>query len=161
MQSGVLLLDPSGKILSLNQAARELLRSVEGLAAGDGMLTFTTLPSAEGDTLLQRRDGGPPLKVWVTPLSNGNPATSHLVVTLTPTALTQEERKKILVERFNLTAAEIRLAEKVLEGCNATRAAQSLGVTIHTVRTYLKRLYAKTGVCSQAGLVRILLRALE
>lgn len=44
-------------------------------------------------------------------------------------------------------------------GRTPKEAAEELGVTIHTVRTYLKRLYIKLGVKSQAMLVRKLMQA--
>jgi DNA-binding CsgD family transcriptional regulator len=59
---------------------------------------------------------------------------------------------------FRLTKAEARLVEQLLQGRTPVEAAEALGVTIHTVRTYLKRLYVKLGVKSQAMLVRKLLQ---
>lgn len=60
---------------------------------------------------------------------------------------------------FRLTKAEVRLVEQLLLGRTPKEAAEELGVTIHTVRTYLKRLYIKLGVKSQAMLVRKLMQA--
>lgn len=59
---------------------------------------------------------------------------------------------------FHLTNAEARLVEQLLMGKTPAEAAVSLGVSIHTVRTYLKRLYLKLGVKSQALLMRKLLQ---
>jgi DNA-binding CsgD family transcriptional regulator len=62
---------------------------------------------------------------------------------------------------FGLTPAEARVAEEVLDGRRPAQAAQHANVTIYTVRTYLKRLYAKTGTHTQASLLRVLLKAME
>lgn len=65
----------------------------------------------------------------------------------------------VLKEAFRLTRAELRLSEQLLLGKTPAEAAAALGVTIHTVRTYLKRLYHKVGARSQATLVRKLMQA--
>lgn len=59
---------------------------------------------------------------------------------------------------FRLTRAETRLVEQLLQGRRPAEAARELEVTIHTVRTYLKRLYGKLGVKSQAMLVQKLMQ---
>lgn len=65
---------------------------------------------------------------------------------------------RLLQAVFNLTRAETRLVEQLLQGRRPAEAARELEVTIHTVRTYLKRLYGKLGVKSQAMLVQKLMR---
>jgi DNA-binding CsgD family transcriptional regulator len=67
----------------------------------------------------------------------------------------------VLASVFKFTPAEVRLAEQVIQGHSPLQSAENLGVTIHTVRTYLKRLYHKAGVRTQAGLVRALMKAIE
>lgn len=157
MQTGVLLLDPTGKVISLNAAARELLPRTEGLVLGDGTLAFEPL-AGQSPALVNRKDGHPPLKVRVAMLCDGSPEASHVVVTLVP-AGDVSARRTLLASRFNFTPAEVRLAEAVIEGHNPVSIAEFLGLTLHTVRSYLKRLYAKTGVRNQAGLVRVLMRS--
>jgi len=49
----------------------------------------------------------------------------------------------------------------MIAGKTPAEAAVAIGVTIHTVRTYLKRLYHKVGVRTQATLVRTLLQTLQ
>ena len=45
-----------------------------------------------------------------------------------------------------------------LEGFDLRRAADRLGVAVHTVRTHLRLVFEKTNTHRQAELVRILLR---
>ncbi len=156
MQTGVLLLDTTGKVLSLNAVARELLPRTEGLLLEDGKLALDPL-APEPPTTVQRKDGHPPLKLRMAVLCDDSPKASHVVVTLVP-AGDPTARRALLAGRFNLTPAETRMAETVIEGHSPAKIAELLGITLHTVRTYLKRLYGKTGVRNQAGLVRILIR---
>ncbi|QDZ07850.1 helix-turn-helix transcriptional regulator [Sphingomonas panacisoli] len=59
--------------------------------------------------------------------------------------------------RFNLTAAEGRLATAIAEGQSLREAADRIGVSVHTVRAQLSAVFAKTGTRRQADLVRLLL----
>ena len=64
----------------------------------------------------------------------------------------------LLRRLYGLTRAEARLAALLLQGRDLPEAGAELGVTLHTVRTHLKAVLAKTGAARQAELVRILLR---
>ncbi|MDR3718090.1 MAG: LuxR C-terminal-related transcriptional regulator [Bryobacteraceae bacterium] len=70
----------------------------------------------------------------------------------------QAELLSFVRKRYALTSAETRVAVEVAEGCKPSEIAQRLGLSIHTVRSHLKRIFLKTGVHSQAGLVRALLQ---
>lgn len=158
---GIVLLDPAGRVISLNLAAKKLLAATNSTVFDvDGRWA---LPVESPGTVaeLPRTHGLPPLRMWTTSLSNGKPETSHFVVTVSPASLDQESRREILRRRFEFTPAELRLAEQLMDGQNPARAALNLGVSIHTVRTYMKRLYRRTGERTQATLVRALLQALQ
>lgn len=68
---------------------------------------------------------------------------------------------KLVPRRFGLTAAESRLAAKLLQGLTVTDAAQELGVTTNTARSYLKNIFSKTGAKRQADLLHLLTNATE
>ncbi|WP_244513119.1 MULTISPECIES: helix-turn-helix transcriptional regulator [unclassified Ensifer] len=57
-----------------------------------------------------------------------------------------------------LTPAEIRIASGVAAGLTLKEMSQANGVSYETIRTQLKSIYAKTGVNSQAALVKLLMR---
>lgn len=59
---------------------------------------------------------------------------------------------------FGLTGAEQRLLEKLLNGSDVRRAAEALNVSIHTARTQLKSMLAKTGRKSQGQLLTLATR---
>lgn len=52
---------------------------------------------------------------------------------------------------FGLTEAEGRVAYQLMCGRTAEKTSQELGVSLETVRTHIKRAYAKLGVSSREG----------
>lgn len=61
------------------------------------------------------------------------------------------------IERLGLTAAETRIATRLVDGRSPREIAAELGVGVSTVRTHLARIFAKTGTSRQAELVSFLL----
>jgi DNA-binding CsgD family transcriptional regulator len=59
---------------------------------------------------------------------------------------------------LGLTAAELRVAERVAEGETPAAIAADLALSVHTVRSHMKRLFSKARVHNRAGLVRALLQ---
>ncbi len=114
---------------------------------------------AEGVLRLPLRPEGAEFLVWITPMMNGAAHPSYRLITLFEPGRRQELQRGVLAGAFRFTPAELRLAMELVNGKTPRQAAEILGVTIHTIRTYLKRLYAKTDVRSQAQLVRVLIRA--
>ncbi|MGJ5818543.1 helix-turn-helix transcriptional regulator [Paludibaculum fermentans] len=110
---------------------------------------------------IERSAGQAPLLAWVTPMVNGAPTPKFRAVALVDPARRQLTASATLEATFRFTKAEMRLAEQMMNGKSPAEAAQALGITIHTVRTYLKRLYHKAGVRTQATLVRRLLQAAQ
>lgn len=63
---------------------------------------------------------------------------------------------QLLTGLFDLTPAEARLAAAMAEGKALAEAARGAGVTVKTARTYLERIFAKTGTHRQADLLALL-----
>ena len=63
---------------------------------------------------------------------------------------------RLALER-RLTPAETRLARCLASGATLRNAAEQLGVSINTVRSQLRQIFAKTGTSRQAALMRLLL----
>jgi diguanylate cyclase (GGDEF)-like protein len=77
-------------------------------------------------------------------------------VIITPIAAIHQTNKALLRNLFDLSAAETRVAEEVLNGRNTRQIAGNLGVSPETIRTHLKKIFAKTAVQTQAQLVSLL-----
>jgi DNA-binding CsgD family transcriptional regulator len=157
----LVIIKENGEILAMNPAARRLLRPDETARIaelaldGDGpMAEGRLIHWAEGDN---RR----PRLLWVTPMTNGTPASQYRAVTICDVYPSEEVSAEILVSLFRFTRAEIRLAQQILAGRTPAESAERMSVTIHTVRTYLKRLYLKTGVKTQSAFVRKLLHCTQ
>lgn len=111
-------------------------------------------PPGGGPWKVPGQPGRPPYLAWLTPLRNGNQGAHYHVLTIYDPEHGVENSRECLLAAYRFTRAEMRLVEQLLAGRTPVEAAQTLGVTIHTVRTYLKRLFQKVGVKSQATLVR-------
>jgi DNA-binding CsgD family transcriptional regulator len=55
--------------------------------------------------------------------------------------------------RWALTVAEVRVVRGLATGLSPSEIADSLGLSVHTIRTHLKRAMVKAAVHSQAALV--------
>lgn len=79
-----------------------------------------------------------------------------LVVVTTPKRSALVPSPTILTGLFDLTPAEARLASALTTGKSLKTAAAESGVTFGTARTYLDRIYRKTGTHQQSQLVSLL-----
>jgi len=69
------------------------------------------------------------------------------------------DRCEQLGQLFDLIPSEARLALALSRGMSIAEAADELGLTVESARTYSKRIYAKTGARGQADLVRFIHRS--
>jgi DNA-binding CsgD family transcriptional regulator len=61
----------------------------------------------------------------------------------------------ILTALFDLAPSEAKLAARLAMGSSVSETAAELGVTVKTARTYLERVFAKTGTHRQSDLIRL------
>lgn len=64
----------------------------------------------------------------------------------------------LMCRQYGLTRLEAQLVAHLVDGDDLAEIAGKLHLSIHTVRAYLKRIFAKTGANRQATLVRLVLR---
>ncbi|MEZ5564124.1 MAG: helix-turn-helix transcriptional regulator [Gammaproteobacteria bacterium] len=95
-----------------------------------------------------------PLRAACGMVSSRRPAVALFVTDRKPTARVQPG---ILQTQFGLSRAEARLAAELLAGETLAQAGITLCVSINTVRTQLRAIFAKTGTERQADLVRLLM----
>ena len=81
------------------------------------------------------------------------------------TIVDPEHRRELPVERltqvFGLTPAEARVAAALSQGDRLEEIAASGGVTVGTMRSQLKAIFAKTGATTQAVLVGLVAQVLR
>jgi DNA-binding CsgD family transcriptional regulator/PAS domain-containing protein len=182
LTTGVVLLDDQGRILTTNREADRLLRQKDGLCASrytisaanqqdtqqlHGMIAGAAKMArgegiaAGGFLALPRPSGKRPLSVLVAPLGRHAFApgirTPAVVVFVTDPERMPESPPDALSRLYELTAAESRLAELLMQGETVVRAAERLSISHNTARTHLQRIYQKTGTTHQSALVRVLL----
>lgn len=158
--AGVILLRDHASPLATNESGSRFLQAPEWSRIQEE-LRHRTQNGADGAVFaFARTHGQPPWIIWLTKLSDGSVTLKGWYLC----CIFDSERRTevslgVLREAFRLTHAELRLVEQLLLGKTPAEAAQALGVTIHTIRTYLKRLYHKVGARTQATLVRTLIQA--
>jgi DNA-binding CsgD family transcriptional regulator len=103
---------------------------------------------------------GPPLVVHILPLKRDAHdlfSGGDLLVVVTPiSASALVPSPTILTGLFDLTPAEVRLATALAKGLSLKAAAAEAGLQFSTVRTYLNRIFRKTGTHQQSQLVALL-----
>ncbi len=65
---------------------------------------------------------------------------------------------KLLRDLYGLTAAQAAVAERLATGATLEAVAEALDISLHTARSHLRQVFAKTGTARQSQLVSMLLR---
>jgi DNA-binding CsgD family transcriptional regulator len=81
---------------------------------------------------------------------------SLAVLIATPVGVAGAPDMRVLSGLFDLTPGEARVARELASGASLEAVAIKLGLKLETVRTYLKRIFQKTGTRRQAELTRML-----
>jgi DNA-binding CsgD family transcriptional regulator len=170
--------DTEGRVLWSNQLARDRMDGHEGLLVSAGRLRarhrqydaalrdavrlafqelqsqrpLAVAPKQTWAVALGDNTNGVPLYCWVL-LEDGKALVSF------ENAETVERRIWWAREVYRLSPAQVRLARLIVDGHDLAGAADLLSVSINTLRTQLQRIFDKTGVRTQAALVRSLLSA--
>lgn len=171
-------LDATGRVVFANAALSALAKERDGLLlAGE---TIRAMKPAENDRLralcaaaadlwrgpdrggvlaVSRPSGQRPYAVRVSPLPPlpGRGAAAVLV-TATDLAKPPRLRPDRLATLLGLTPAEARVAAGLFAAGRLETVAEGCGVTMATLRTQLKHIYAKTATAGQAELVALLAR---
>jgi DNA-binding CsgD family transcriptional regulator len=170
---GVVVVDRGRRVISMNRAAREIIAAgdvlrtnanhlhavdPEGEASLSDAIACAEKRSGEeavGYFRLTRQGEGEAVHGYTTGLGakEDGGADAIGIVIHDPSRPSTGERH--LKRMFELTAAEARVAALIAEGVQVAEVAETLNISIHTVRTQLKNIFAKTGVGRQNELVRL------
>lgn len=179
-----ILLDCNGHIVDSNRAAERFLQKGQGITRDGQGIQATDAHDAAALALAIRavilhdpvagkahatqnlqlhRDGGqrPLMAAVLRPfegqrmqLSADDPAV--LVLIADPQSSTTTSVAEVCA-LYGLTAGETRLAEALCHGMTIAEAATALNLQRESARTYVRRIFAKTGVARQSDLIRLLM----
>jgi DNA-binding CsgD family transcriptional regulator len=183
---GCIIVDDHGQVQWMNPLARDIVELGEALEIEDGELR-AAVPSCRGrlrDAIrgaigadrdapgaptpifrLARADGSAALEVLISPVEprrtlEFGELRGAMVLLADPTHVSATFADR-LVELYGLTPAEAEVAQWLVSGSSPGEIAEIFDRSIHTIRTHLKRIFAKTNTSSQPELVGLLQRGLS
>jgi DNA-binding CsgD family transcriptional regulator len=147
--TGVILPGAFGHIVIADPRANRLFQA----ALDPSSTTSRSIPVAEAE-------GRPPCVLHVLPLRrNAHDVFSGgdmLIAVTTLSASSSAPSPAVLESLFDLTQSEVSFASALAQGLTVSEASQKCGLTVSSGRTYLARIFAKTGTHRQAELVALL-----
>jgi DNA-binding CsgD family transcriptional regulator len=177
---GVILVTASARVLFANRSARRLLDKRDGVMidrqglgaarsretnALRALIGCTVAScghresSSGGGLNVTRPNGRRALQVLVSPirpqqsLHLGERAVAAIYVT--DPEQVSEKPEVVLIRLYGLTPAEAKVAALIVRGMSARQAAEGLAISYNTVKSHLKRVFAKTGTKRQGDLIRL------
>ena len=180
---GVVHLDRRGQILAVNDRARSILRSDDGLSDRNGELRASepddqlclerlaadALPASgvavSGSMLLRRVSVSPPFVVHVKPVGVPQPDYGARCVAALVLIVEPGHHRRVdpgLVARaLGLTPSESQVAVWLAEGKTVGEMAEATGHTKDAIYWHLKQIYQKRSISRQVDLVRLVLSIAE
>jgi len=165
----ILLLDTDTRLVYSNHAGNNILRQSDGLLAHSGILMTITgsvttrlhssvrmaITTGRTDVFaIPRRSGRLPFVVRLTRVVTRE---AYCLATIVDPEASIAPDPSTLVELFNLTFAEARLAVALSKGETVHDVAEQFKIKVSTVRSHLRTVFAKTGASRQSDLVRMVL----
>lgn len=177
LPNGLAVLSATCNILYANAAAEAVFQSNNAVKIVDGRLmmrnaelaaAFSAAVSASGKEFkLSERGCGIPARgsngaravLYVLPLQYGKFREAFDSTAVAAVIIAKEGAQGTLPSSalrvlYDLTPAEIRVCELLLNGASASGIAEQIGVALSTVRTHLLRIFEKTATNGQADLIR-------
>ena len=181
--AGFIVLNEEGRVTFTNRIARKMLASNSVIHEHEGLIriddrhaqsrfatlvkeciTVSKLPIAmTGGAVSVPRPDGPALGIMVLPYrthatylrtsSDNNRAT----ITLFDPAHPRLDPPGILRQLYRLSTSEVQVCWRLANGETLEEIAGSMNIGKETVRSQLKRIFAKTGTSRQSDLVRLVL----
>jgi DNA-binding CsgD family transcriptional regulator len=176
LNQGVALIDADRRVRFANHLAHAICDETDGLSLRDNELVGTAMPDAarldsalrqallhcqSASLRMTRPSRKRPLSVSISPLPDGGEALGSgapaaLVLIADPDRVLAFPKER-LIQAYDLTPAEARVTQLLLQGTETAGIARKLGIQIETARTHVRRVLAKTGTHRQSELIRQLL----
>ncbi|MEJ0051744.1 MAG: LuxR C-terminal-related transcriptional regulator [Methylovirgula sp.] len=179
MRTGAALLDYAGRVTLMNPEAERLLNSAARLQGGmiiphdrdataalRRMIGMATSPGLllSGDLtemVALKRPQGRPLFLRIAPLVNARADMFQMAKAIL-TIIDPYDRPDIAHDRLmrllGLTPAEARVAKELARGATLAEIADEFNLSMKTVRTQLRSIFAKTETHRQSDLIALLMR---
>lgn len=168
---GLIATDNRLVISHMNAQAAEILRRCPSLQINPENTLLIDSDPGKIDTFLHPPAGRVPqmqrgfslhheqgnLSVFLRRVHNGsNIADSFVFILVEPERLGPPTIDD-LIDVFGLTRSEAKLTQKLAEGMSLDQAAERIGISLSSARTYLKTVFSKTGVNRQPQLMKTVL----
>jgi len=182
LSHGVVILDETGKLITLNTCAEQFLKHPYRISLTGNRLTPLDAPvNQQLQRLVARcvaagagKEQFPGGMVNIPGNSQVGPLRIHVYPMKLPAGIFKIERSAVILfifgpptvglldetllrTVFGFTSAESRLVAAMLKGMTVTLASKKLRISINTARTQLKSVFARVDVHRQADLVRLVL----
>ena len=181
MSFGVIAIDEKGGLLFANPIADKILKSARALAynsieglhgVGKNAPKFRKLlqearailrgddisPAPQATKLM--RPGLTPLEAIMLPVPTGFGRPGNILVFVQDSLRLSTISAELLTALRGLTQSEAQVVACLVEGMTTQAIAEELGIKISTIRTHLRRVYAKTLTHNQSELVSSLSQSL-
>lgn len=182
---GFVAFDGHGHVTAINRQAADILAEHDGLDVINDCLRATTSgaqeqletglavalghsgpdPPPPSIALIPRDSGRQPYKVVISALPlpaegpegpEGPGSRAAMAMIHRRWSDADQALSTVLHDTYGLTQSEIRLCDAVLGGQTLSEASASLQISRNTAKTHLRHIFDKTGLRSQASLVRFL-----
>ena len=180
---GLSVLGPGGHVGYATSGVRIILELNDGLALKNGKLRFND-PNLEAEfykkisefegqgkgtynTAIKRPSGKPPFQLMLVGMTTNAGTQQSIGNQPFLTVFIHNPSDEVVLSTnqlqkyFSFTKAEANVARAVFEQNNLQQAADSLNISINTVRTHLRKIYEKANVSGQSELMLALSGALR
>ena len=179
LQIGLIVLDRSGRIMSLSAHAEEVLENRDGLQVVKGKLCApnmaedrklqeaircaldcTTQPERDIGLSLTKRGNMRKMGLIVRRIAAGSGDSRAAVsISIRDADIAPDVGPEMMRQIFDLTPAEAGVARRLTEGLSLEDTALALDISHNTARAHLRSIFSKSGIKRQTELVRLVLNS--
>ena len=175
INAAIIIVSREGRVVFSNSAGEAMLAGSAGISIGiDGICRTSSREDTKAlhELLESACDDADDCVRWLTIDQFADTEQPHSLVAIPQGRMGADRRVvilstfgqansslniEILQNMFGLTPAEAAIALEITMGGNLEAAARHSGITVSSARTYLKRVFGKTGANRQADLVKLVL----